>query len=156
MVAPCFFFIYIFFIPPSLIKSKVAVAGGSGFYARPDRMLNSYLYFCLFFLLFTLPIWVVFFYFLHFFLFMIMLNKDCRSKSLSFYHLNVRSQMFNAGDEPSRLDLWVGNSFDIICLSETHLDREVESNEIVFEGYDLFKKDRNKFGGGVSCNHGQE
>ena len=41
------------------------------------------------------------------------------------------------------------NSYDIILLSETHIDCSVDSSEIELDGYQLFRKDRNRHGGGV-------
>ena len=39
--------------------------------------------------------------------------------------------------------------FDIIGLSETRLDSEITDNEVKIDGYNLFRRDRNRNGGGV-------
>ena len=40
--------------------------------------------------------------------------------------------------------------FDIIGLSETRLDSKITDNEVKIDGYNLFRKDRNRNGGGVA------
>ena len=44
----------------------------------------------------------------------------------------------------------VENSCDIILITETHLDQSVDDIEIIISGYQLFRKDRNRNGGGVA------
>ena len=38
---------------------------------------------------------------------------------------------------------------DIICRTESHLDGSISSSEIFPSGYEIFRKDRNLYGGGV-------
>ena len=41
------------------------------------------------------------------------------------------------------------NHFDVIALTETHLDSTVSDSEIQIDGYSIFSKDRNRNGSGV-------
>ena len=65
-------------------------------------------------------------------------------------HINSRS--INA---PSRLNdietLLVNyHNFDIISVTETHLDHTIKDNDIELNNYRLFRKDRTRMGGGVA------
>ena len=40
---------------------------------------------------------------------------------------------------------------DIIGLSETRIDSEITDNEVKIDGYNIFRRDRNRNGGGVGC-----
>ena len=76
-------------------------------------------------------------------------------KPLSFFHLNIQSLVASSDDGFLRFDHLFNyccreNSFDVILLSETHLDCTIESAEINIDGYQLFRKDRNRFGGGCA------
>ena len=67
----------------------------------------------------------------------------------SVCHLNARSIA-----APHRLDdmenVFVGcHGFDIITASETHLDSTVTEAQVELSGYDFFRLDRTRFGGGV-------
>lgn len=37
----------------------------------------------------------------------------------------------------------------ILAISETHLDSTFEDAALIIQGYNIFRRDRNKFGGGV-------
>lgn len=41
-------------------------------------------------------------------------------------------------------------SINILALSEKHLDSSIQNSELPVEGFNVFRKDRNKFGGGVA------
>ena len=74
--------------------------------------------------------------------------------NISFCHLNVRSILATSDIGFSRKDLLYNfccteNSYDVILLSETHLDETIMSSEIDFEGFELFRNDRDRDGGGV-------
>ena len=76
------------------------------------------------------------------------------SKNIAMCHVNIRSLLCQNGVIP-RLTLlhnFVTKEiqFDIVALSETHLDNIINSNELDMEGYTLFHKDRNRFWGGVA------
>ena len=65
--------------------------------------------------------------------------------SLDIFHLNTRS-IRNKIDYLSD----IVDSYQILCLSETHLEPNIHSDTLLFEGYDLpIRKDRTHNGGGV-------
>ena len=64
-------------------------------------------------------------------------------------HINVRSLK-----APHRLDdidglLTPMHKFDILCLTETHLGPHVTDSEVNISQYTIYRRDRNRFGGGV-------
>jgi len=64
---------------------------------------------------------------------------------LSFCYLNIRSILASRNIGVSRLDVLYNfccrdNDFDIILLTETHLDDFIDLSEISFYGYQLFVK----------------
>ena len=78
-----------------------------------------------------------------------------RISALSFCYLNARSLLARSSDGRPRFDhlhnyAVVENSFDIILITETHLDQTIDSIEINISGYQLFRNDRNRNGGGVA------
>jgi exonuclease III len=64
---------------------------------------------------------------------------------IDIFHLNVRS-IRNKID-----DLYaIVHEFDIVCFTETHLDKNVTDDQIKIDGFNcIFRKDRNCYGGGV-------
>ena len=46
-------------------------------------------------------------------------------------------------------DLLVLNSINILAISETHLDDTFEDEAVGIQGYNLYTKDRNRYGGEV-------
>ena len=65
--------------------------------------------------------------------------------SLSIIHSNIRS-VRNKLDYIKEQFL----DFNIICLTETHLDRSVPTESLLFENFDSpYRKDRTNHGGGV-------
>ena len=57
---------------------------------------------------------------------------------------------------PDRLDmvsqqLTVENVYDIICVSETHIDNTVPDSDIQIPCYNNSRKDRSRLGGEVCC-----
>ena len=65
--------------------------------------------------------------------------------SLDIFHLNTRS-IRNKIDYLSD----IVDSYQILCLSETHLEPNIHSDTLLFEGFDLpIRKDRTHNGGGV-------
>ena len=78
-----------------------------------------------------------------------------RIKSISFCYLNARSILSRSSDGLQRFDhlhnfVCLDNSFDVILITETHLENSIDSIEINIEGFQLFRKDRNRSGGGVA------
>ena len=82
------------------------------------------------------------------------LNADkIHLKQLSFCHINIRS-LLKKSDCGPRIDhlynyACIDNHFDIIALTETHLSIDIDDNELMLDGYDIFRLDRNRHGGGV-------
>ena len=72
---------------------------------------------------------------------------------LNFCHVNIRS-LLKISDVGARIDqlkqFLIENDVDVCALSETHLDSNVNEDLINIEGFSVFRKDRNKFGGGVA------
>ena len=74
-------------------------------------------------------------------------------KQISFCHLNIHS-LLARGDCGPRLDhlynLVSDNNYDVIALSETLLSDAINDDEICMEGYEVFRLDRTRHGGGVA------
>ena len=66
---------------------------------------------------------------------------------LSFGHINLRGL-------PNKIDyiriLLRNCAFDVFAITESHLDDSIDDTEIAVQGYRLFRKDRNRHGGGVA------
>ena len=81
--------------------------------------------------------------------------RCCYNSFFSVCHINIRSILATSDGGPSRFDLLQEfitkeNKFDVIALTETHIDANIDSSLITIENYDLFRKDRNRSGGGVA------
>ena len=65
---------------------------------------------------------------------------------LSIFHINIRSLR----NKISYLSD-IASEYDIICVSETHLDDNINTSDITIDGYypTPFRKDRNAHGGGL-------
>ena len=76
-------------------------------------------------------------------------------KQISFCHLNIHN-LLARGDCGSRLDHLYNfvcyNNYDVIALSETLLSDAINDDEICMEGYEVFRLDRTRHGGGVVLN----
>lgn len=72
--------------------------------------------------------------------------KSSQSKKVKIGHLNVRS-LFTGFEEFS--DLVLNNNFDIMCVSETWLNKDLPSDIVSIPNYSFFRKDRLSRGGGV-------
>lgn len=68
-------------------------------------------------------------------------------KGLVLAHLNVCS-LRNKVHE--LCNLVESNNIHIFAISETHLDSSFEDSEVAIHGYNLFRRDRDKYGGGVT------
>ena len=69
---------------------------------------------------------------------------------ISICHINVRSLL-----AANRLDLieqmlTIERCFVIICASETKLDNTINNSKVNINDYSLYRKDRNRQGGGVA------
>lgn len=69
------------------------------------------------------------------------------SKGISICLLNINS-LISKIDEIKLLVL--NNNIDILCLNETKIDQEIGNSEIHIDGYNIYRKDRNRHGGGVA------
>ena len=71
------------------------------------------------------------------------------SNNFSVVHLNIRSIL--ASNKLTELIEFttVTHDFDLITLSETWLSPAIPNSQVEIPGYDLYRKDRNRNGGGV-------
>ena len=69
--------------------------------------------------------------------------------NLAICHINARS--LTSPNRLSEIEDFVSviNDFDIIGISETHLDHKVPDSKISLTDYKVFRNDRNRRGGGV-------
>ena len=77
-------------------------------------------------------------------------SPSCRlgmQKGLVFAHVNVCSLRNKYMDIEKTIR---DNHINIFAISETHLDGSFTDSSIAIEGFTVFRKDRNKFGGGVA------
>ena len=59
--------------------------------------------------------------------------------------------MSAASETASELNyLTTENTIHILAVSETHLDATVLDTEVSIDGYNMFRRDRNKHGGGIA------
>lgn len=68
-------------------------------------------------------------------------------KSLKIAQLNIcslRNKVYEI------TDLLAVNSINILAISETHLDDTFQDEAMGIQGYNLYRKDRNRYGGGVA------
>ena len=65
--------------------------------------------------------------------------------SLKIAQLNICSLRNKVHDIT---DVLVLNSINILAISETHLDDIFEDEALGIQGYNLYRKDRNRYGGG--------
>lgn len=72
---------------------------------------------------------------------------DIRTKGLKIGHLNICSLLGKFDDLKEKL---AKKPFDILTISETHLDNTIKDGELLLNGFTLVRKDRNRHGGGVA------
>ena len=74
-------------------------------------------------------------------------NPCPNSDTISIFHLNIRSLR----SKISYLSE-IASEYDVLCLTETHLDENVASSELEIDGYssDIIRKDRTAHGGGIA------
>ena len=76
--------------------------------------------------------------------------------NLKLCHINARS--LTANNRMDEIENFVTNenNFEIIAISESKLDHTVDNSRVDIANYNLFRKDRNRNGGGVclyvNCN----
>ena len=62
------------------------------------------------------------------------------------YYINICS-IRNKLNEVENIIL--SNNFHILAVSETHLDSTFEDTSLMIEGFNIYRKDRNAYGGGI-------
>lgn len=88
------------------------------------------------------------------------MNDNSNESRFQFCHLNVNSLLAGVNtnlhipSQHSKLDeiyssLVIEHKFDVIALTETWLDANINSEDIKMENFQIFRKDRNRHGGGV-------
>ena len=83
-------------------------------------------------------------------------RNNIKSKSLSVCHLNAQSLYVSSNINPThKIDeiysvLCLENKFDAVCVSETWLDSSIDDSKLLFPGYNIFRRDRNRHGGGTA------
>ena len=68
-------------------------------------------------------------------------------KNLLLGHLNINS----VRDKFESTNELIRNNFDIFVITESKLDSSFADSQFHVPGYRLFRKDRNKNGGGLMC-----
>ncbi len=77
-----------------------------------------------------------------------MTNKDILpKKGLRIAHLNICSLRNKINDIR---EILIEQKLHILAISETHLDPVIDSALLNIEGYSIYRKDRNAWGGGVA------
>ena len=71
-------------------------------------------------------------------------------KALRFCHVNARSILKSGRLEELYLELCSLHEFDVIGISESHLDSKIPDVDVEFNNYSVFRSDRNRQGGGVA------
>ena len=80
-------------------------------------------------------------------------NPGPVSNCIRICHANVRS--LQPSDRHVKLDeihktLCIDEKFDVICITETWLDETITDLDVCLQDYQIFRKDRNRHGGGVA------
>ncbi len=68
-------------------------------------------------------------------------------KGLLFAHLNICSLRYKIHEICGLVE---SNDIHVLAITEMHLDSSFEDSEDAVHGYNLFRRDRNKHGGGVA------
>ena len=65
-------------------------------------------------------------------------------------HINCRSLLATSRLHDIETVLVKYHQFDIIALTETHIDASVSNHQVALPNYNIYRKDRTRFGGGVA------
>ena len=76
-----------------------------------------------------------------------MANTPRLPKGLVLGHINVSSLRNKTHELYSFIQ---SNKIDILAVCETHLDSSFADGEVTVDGFSIYRKDRNEFGGGVA------
>lgn len=75
------------------------------------------------------------------------INSLNRLKGFRIGHLNITSLIKHI----EQLKVYLNNEpLDILSINNSRLDETISSSDVKINGYDIFRKDRNRDGGGVS------
>ena len=74
-------------------------------------------------------------------------SKPGLPKGLALAHLNICSLRNKTHELSAKL---MDNGIHVMAITETHLDSTFDDSLISIEGFSMFRKDRNRFGGGVA------
>ncbi len=74
------------------------------------------------------------------------INIIAKSKGLKIANLNVNSLMKHLDEIRLILN---NNALDILAINESKIDNQISNNEIHIDGFNIIRKDRNRFGGCV-------
>lgn len=78
---------------------------------------------------------------------MLVNQTELPKKGVNIAHININS-LRNKLNEVE--NLLYNNNVYILAISETHLDPTYEDSMLLIQGYNIYRKDRNKYGGGVA------
>ena len=81
-------------------------------------------------------------------------NDNLKINNLSFVHFNIRSILASGSVGPRLIQLsnrCFYENYDVVSLTETHLSSGINDNEIKIENYEIYRKDRDRNGGGIPC-----
>ena len=75
-----------------------------------------------------------------------MLRDIAKSKGIKIASLNINSLLKHIDEIRVLLTEY---TFDILAINESKIDNSISDNELHIFGYDIIRKDRNRYGGGV-------
>ena len=73
-------------------------------------------------------------------------NKARRNKQLPIQYYNARSLIPNFGDLCAFVEIYKA---DVIWIVETWLNSDLSDSELTIAGFQLYRRDRHRHGGGV-------
>ena len=76
------------------------------------------------------------------------IDKNIITKHLTLIHWNLNGVLV-AGRMEQLITYNDEINADIICLSETKLDESIPNSMIKLDGFNIIRRDRNKWGGGI-------
>ena len=58
--------------------------------------------------------------------------------------------MFGLPRDPPKIYLLTSDNIHILAIFETHLDNSFDDTSVAIQGYDIYRRDINAYGGGVA------
>ena len=74
------------------------------------------------------------------------MNTSKHNACLNLLYLNARSILPKIDELRA---LCIANPYDIVCVVESWLSSDIENAELFIPGFSIFRKDRNRHGGGI-------